>query len=55
MLTRRSFTAMAGAVAIAMSTALPALAQDAITIKFSHVVAPDTPKGKAAAKFEELA
>ncbi len=55
MLTRRSFTAMAGAVAIAMSTALPALAQDAITIKFSHVVAPDTPKGKGAQKFKELA
>ncbi len=55
MLTRRSFTAMAGAVAIAMSTALPALAQDAITIKFSHVVAPDTPKGKGAQKFKDLA
>ena len=55
MLTRRSFSAMAGAVAIAMTTALPALAQDAITIKFSHVVAPDTPKGKGAQKFKELA
>ena len=31
-------------------------AQDApILIKFSHVVAPDTPKGKGAAKFKELA
>ena len=29
-------------------------AQD-ITIKFSHVVAPDTPKGKGAEKFKELA
>ncbi|WP_374635058.1 TRAP transporter substrate-binding protein [Paracoccus sp. (in: a-proteobacteria)] len=55
MLTRRSFSAMAGAIAIAMTTALPALAQDAITIKFSHVVAPDTPKGKGAQKFKELA
>lgn len=55
MLTRRSFSAMAGAVALAMTTALPALAQDAITIKFSHVVAPDTPKGKGAEKFKELA
>lgn len=27
----------------------------AIVIKFSHVVAPDTPKGKAAEKFKELA
>src|SRR4026207_2382210 len=26
-----------------------------IVIKFSHVVAPDTPKGKAAEKFKELA
>ncbi|MFB2531742.1 TRAP transporter substrate-binding protein [Paracoccus sp. p4-l81] len=31
-----------------------AFAQD-ITIKFSHVVAPDTPKGKGAEKFKELA
>ncbi|HRO14556.1 MAG TPA: TRAP transporter substrate-binding protein [Paracoccus sp. (in: a-proteobacteria)] len=42
------------AAAVAAGLALPAFAQD-ITIKFSHVVAPDTPKGKAAAKFEELA
>ena len=28
---------------------------DPIVIKFSHVVAPDTPKGKAAEKFKELA
>jgi C4-dicarboxylate-binding protein DctP len=55
MLTRRSFAVMAGAAAIAMSTVLPAFAQDAITIKFSHVVAPDTPKGKGAQKFKELA
>jgi tripartite ATP-independent periplasmic transporter solute receptor, DctP family len=33
---------------------VPALAQP-IVIKFSHVVAPDTPKGKGATKFEELA
>ena len=32
-----------------------AQAQDAIVIKFSHVVAPDTPKGKGAEKFKELA
>ncbi|HEY4542758.1 MAG TPA: TRAP transporter substrate-binding protein [Noviherbaspirillum sp.] len=30
-------------------------AQEPITIKFSHVVAPDTPKGKAAERFRELA
>lgn len=35
--------------------ASPALAQSQIVIKFSHVVAPDTPKGKAAEKFKELA
>jgi C4-dicarboxylate-binding protein DctP len=33
----------------------PAQAQSPIVIKFSHVVAPDTPKGKAALKFKELA
>ncbi len=34
---------------------LSAQAADTIVIKFSHVVAPDTPKGKAAEKFKELA
>jgi C4-dicarboxylate-binding protein DctP len=34
---------------------LPSLAQGPIVLKFSHVVAPDTPKGKAALKFKELA
>jgi C4-dicarboxylate-binding protein DctP len=33
----------------------PASAQSPIVIKFSHVVAADTPKGKAAEKFKELA
>lgn len=33
----------------------PAQAADPIVIKFSHVVAPATPKGKAAEKFKELA
>src|SRR5471032_445752 len=33
----------------------PASAQSPIVIKFSHVVASDTPKGKAADKFKELA
>src|ERR1700744_682546 len=33
----------------------PAAAQSPIVIKFSHVVASDTPKGKAAEKFKELA
>jgi len=33
----------------------PAQAQAPIVIKFSHVVAPDTPKGKGSLKFKELA
>src|SRR6059058_2375797 len=33
----------------------PAQAQQQIVIKFSHVVTPDTPKGKGALKFKELA
>ncbi|MEA2831965.1 MAG: C4-dicarboxylate-binding protein DctP [Methylobacteriaceae bacterium] len=33
----------------------PAQAQQPIVIKFSHVVTPDTPKGKGAEKFKELA
>ncbi len=55
MLTRRSLGALAGATALALSFSTQAFAQDKIVIKFSHVVAPDTPKGKGAAKFEELA
>lgn len=54
MLTRRSLGAFGAAAALALTTALPALAEP-IILKFSHVVAPDTPKGKGAAKFEELA
>jgi C4-dicarboxylate-binding protein DctP len=33
---------------------LSAIAQQPITIKFSHVVAPNTPKGQAADKFKQL-
>jgi C4-dicarboxylate-binding protein DctP len=39
----------------ALAVAGAASAQSPIVIKFSHVVAPDTPKGKAADKFKELA
>ena len=44
------------AAAIAAIFAAPgvAMAQAPIVLKFSHVVAPDTPKGKAAEKFKEL-
>jgi C4-dicarboxylate-binding protein DctP len=43
------------ATALALALAGPAAAQAPIVIKFSHVVAPDTPKGKGAEKFRELA
>jgi C4-dicarboxylate-binding protein DctP len=41
--------------AAAVFAAGAAFAQAPIVIKFSHVVAPDTPKGKGAEKFKELA
>ncbi|NYZ15361.1 TRAP transporter substrate-binding protein [Azospirillum sp. RWY-5-1] len=44
-----------GAVALGCLISAPALAQSPIVIKFSHVVAPETPKGKGAEKFKELA
>ncbi|WP_345792853.1 TRAP transporter substrate-binding protein [Thauera sp. JM12B12] len=40
---------------VAMGLSATAVAADPIVIKFSHVVAQDTPKGKAAEKFKELA
>ena len=43
------------AVLLALPLATAASAADPILIKFSHVVAPDTPKGKGALKFKELA
>ena len=46
--------ALAAVAAFALA-ALNAQAQQPITIKFSHVVAENTPKGKAALKFKELA
>jgi C4-dicarboxylate-binding protein DctP len=46
---------LAAASVAALALAGPALAQAPIVIKFSHVVASDTPKGKAAEKFKELA
>src|SRR6185295_16427222 len=41
--------------AVALALSAPALAQSPIVIKFSHVVAPNTPKGKGSEKFKELA
>ena len=45
--------AAAGAAALALPTFVRA--QSPIVIKFSHVVAPDTPKGNGAQRFKELA
>jgi C4-dicarboxylate-binding protein DctP len=42
-------------VALTFAQIAPAAVQQAIVIKFSHVVALDTPKGKGAEKFKELA
>jgi C4-dicarboxylate-binding protein DctP len=46
--------AFAFAAALAFATGGPAVA-DPIIIKFSHVVSPDAPKGKAALMFKQLA
>jgi C4-dicarboxylate-binding protein DctP len=46
---------LAAAAAVALAFTGPAQAQAPIIIKFSHVVTPDTPKGKGALKFQELA
>jgi C4-dicarboxylate-binding protein DctP len=47
---------LTAAIAAAGLLALPAaFAQAPIVIKFSHVVAPDTPKGKGAERFKQLA
>ena len=49
-------TLLATAVAAgALAIPLAALAQSPIVIKFSHVVAEQTPKGQGAMKFKELA
>ncbi len=54
-LKRREMMIAAGAVAGAAALPIKASAQAPIIIKFSHVVAVDTPKGKAAEKFKEVA
>jgi C4-dicarboxylate-binding protein DctP len=51
--TRRSAVALAAVAPLALASR--ALAQSQVVIKFSHVVANDTPKGKGALKFKELA
>lgn len=47
--------ALATVTVVNASLAASAFAQQPIIIKFSHVVANDTPKGKAAERFKELA
>ncbi|HEX7882702.1 MAG TPA: C4-dicarboxylate ABC transporter, partial [Afipia sp.] len=46
---------LAAASIAALALVGPASAQAPIIIKFSHVVAPNTPKGQGAEKFKELA
>src|SRR6266851_812664 len=46
---------LAAAAVAALAWPGAALAQQPTVIKFSHVVAPDTPKGKGSLKFKELA
>ena len=54
-LKRREMMIAAGAVAGAAALPFKASAQAPIVIKFSHVVAENTPKGQGALKFKELA
>src|SRR5690348_4819191 len=52
----RRLSILLGTGLMALATmAIPAAAQQPIIIKFSHVVANDTPKGKGSLKFKELA
>jgi C4-dicarboxylate-binding protein DctP len=46
---------LAAFAAGALLASAPTQAQQPIVVKFSHVVTPDTPKGKGAEKFKELA
>ena len=52
---RRHLLATAGVIAGALAMPMLASAQAPIVIKFSHVVADQTPKGQGALKFKELA
>src|SRR5215510_843994 len=53
-LTRRQFGSAAAAAVLTAAYGRPGWAQQPIVIKFSHVVADDTPKGKGSLKFKEL-
>jgi C4-dicarboxylate-binding protein DctP len=52
---KKLFVMLSAAAAVLAMSAFSANAQNPIIIKFSHVVANDTPKGKGALKFKELA
>ena len=52
---KKLFVLFSAAAAVLAMSAVSASAQQPIVIKFSHVVANDTPKGKGALKFKELA
>ena len=54
-LSRREFGVGISAAALATAYGRPGWAQAPIVIKFSHVVAGDTPKGKGSNRFNELA
>jgi C4-dicarboxylate-binding protein DctP len=54
-LTRREFGIGVSAAALATAYGRPGWAQAPVVIKYSHVVANDTPKGKGSLKFKELA
>src|SRR6516165_1081420 len=54
-LSRRQFATTISAAALAGAYGRAGWAQQPIVIKFSHVVANDTPKGKGSLKFKELA
>ncbi len=52
---RRQFGTAISAAALVAASGRPGWAQAPLVIKFSHVVAADTPKGKGSIKFKELA
>src|SRR5215813_1128371 len=54
-LTRREFGLGVSAAVLATAYGKPGWAQAPVVIKYSHVVANDTPKGKGSLKFKELA
>lgn len=50
----KSFKKLAAALAVTAALSMSAMAQDPIVIKFSHVVANETPKGQGALMFQKL-